>query len=124
MYKRQPTYDELVVVARQSDLNPRANLIRRFLRALGQGYDFARRNPSAATSELVAANPDLNEATSLAQVKASLPVFFPPEGKPFGFADPAAWQSYGQWMFRNHLLKRPPDAGAALTNEFLPGQGL
>jgi len=119
-----PTYDELVVVARQSDLNTRANVIRRFLRALGQGYDFAQRNPSAATSELVAANPDLNEATSLAQVKASLPVFFPPKGKPFGFADPAAWQSYGQWMFRNHLLKQPPNAGDALTNEFLPGQGL
>jgi putative hydroxymethylpyrimidine transport system substrate-binding protein len=119
-----PTYDELVVVARQSDLNPRANLIRRFLRALGQGYEFARRDPATATSELVAANPDLNEKTSLAQVKASLPVFFPPRGKPFGFADPASWQSYGQWMFSNQLLKRQPNAGDALTNEFLPGQGL
>jgi putative hydroxymethylpyrimidine transport system substrate-binding protein len=119
-----PTYNELVLVARQSDVTPKANLIRRFLRALGQGYAFARHDPAAATSELVDANPDLNEATSLAQVKASLPVFFPPKGKPFGFADPASWQSYGQWMFGNHLLKRPPNAGNALTNEFLPGQGL
>jgi len=119
-----PTYNELVLVARQSDVTPKANLIRRFLRALGQGYDFARHDPAAATSELVDANPDLNEATSLAQVKASLPVFFPPKGKPFGFADPASWQRYGQWMFGNHLLKRPPNAGDALTNEFLPGQGL
>jgi putative hydroxymethylpyrimidine transport system substrate-binding protein len=119
-----PTYDELVMVARQSDLGPRANVIRRFLRALGQGYDFARRDPTTATAELVDANPDLNQATSLAQVKASLPVFFPPKGKPFGFSDPVAWQGYGQWMFRNRLLKRQPNAGDALTNEFLPGQGL
>ena len=68
--------------------------------------------------------PKIEEDASLAQVKASLPVFFPPQGKPFGFADPASWQSYGQWMFRNQLLKRPPNAGDALTNEFLPGQGL
>jgi putative hydroxymethylpyrimidine transport system substrate-binding protein len=119
-----PTFDELVVVARQSDLSSKANLIRRFLRALGQGYAYSRRNPAGATKDLVAANPDLNEATSLAQVRASLPVFFPAHGKPFGYADPAAWQSYGSWMLRNRLLKRPPNAGDALTNEFLPGQGL
>jgi len=63
-------------------------------------------------------------APNVLVVKASLPVFFPPKGKPFGFADPASWQRYGQWMFGNHLLKRPPNAGDALTNEFLPGQGL
>jgi putative hydroxymethylpyrimidine transport system substrate-binding protein len=119
-----PTYDELVLVARRSSLNTQANAIRRFMRALGQGYQFARRDPKGATADLVDENPDLNEATSLAQVKASLPVFFPPKGKPFGFADPASWQSYGQWMFTNNLLKKPPDAGDALTNEFLPGQGL
>jgi putative hydroxymethylpyrimidine transport system substrate-binding protein len=111
-------------VARRSDLSKRGGLIRRFLRALGQGYEDARRNPAGATKDLVAANPDLNEATSLAQVRASLPVFFPTRGKPFGYADPAAWQSYGSWMLRNRLLKRPPNAGDALTNEFLPGQGL
>jgi putative hydroxymethylpyrimidine transport system substrate-binding protein len=119
-----PTYDELVVVARRDFLSPGANVIRRFMRAVGQGYEASRRDPKAATADLVAENPDLNEATSLAQVKASLPVFFPPAGKPFGFADPARWQSYGQWMFANHLLERPPNAGDALTNEFLPGQGL
>jgi putative hydroxymethylpyrimidine transport system substrate-binding protein len=119
-----PTYDELVLVARRSDLGKRGGLIRRFLRALGQGYEDARRNPAGATKDLLAANPDLNHATSLAQVRASLPVFFPNRGKPFGYADPAAWQSYGSWMLRNRLLKRPPNAGDALTNEFLPGQGL
>ena len=119
-----PTYDELVLVARRSDLSKRGGLIRRFLRALGQGYEDARRNPAGATKDLVAANPDLNEATSLAQVRVSLPVFFPTRGKPFGYADPATWQSYGSWMLRNRLLTRPPNAGDALTNEFLPGQGL
>jgi putative hydroxymethylpyrimidine transport system substrate-binding protein len=119
-----PTYDELVLVARRSDVTKRGGLIRRFLRAAGQGYDAARRDPPGATKDLVAANPDLNEATSLAQVRASLPVFFPGGGKPFGYANPAAWQSYGSWMLRNRLLKRPPNASDALTNEFLPGQGL
>ena len=119
-----PTYDELVLVARESTLKSNGSLVRRLLRALGQGYAYSRTDPAGATKLLVGANPDLNEATSLAQVKASLPVFFPTGGKPFGYADPAAWAGYGQWMFRNKLLKRPPAAQDALTNEFLPGQGL
>ena len=119
-----PTYNELVLVARESTLKSNGALVRKFMRALAQGYTYTRANPAGATKDLVDANPDLNEATSLAQVKATLPVFFPADTKPFGYADPASWASYGQWMFRNKLLKRLPTAEDALTNEFLPGQGL
>jgi hypothetical protein len=38
--------------------------------------------------------------------------------------DPVEWQRYGDWMFTNKLLTRPPNAARALTDEFLPGQGL
>jgi putative hydroxymethylpyrimidine transport system substrate-binding protein len=119
-----PTYDELVLVARASDLKTRGSEVRRFLRALGQGYQFARKDPAGATRDLVKANADLNQATSLAQVKASLPVFFPARGMPFGYQDPGSWAAYGGWMWRNGLIRQPPHAEDALTNEFLPGEGL
>ena len=32
--------------------------------------------------------------------------------------------TYGAWMLRNQLLRRPPATARAFTNEFLPGQGL
>ena len=31
---------------------------------------------------------------------------------------------YARWMADNGLLKQPPEGDAALTNEFLPGEGL
>jgi putative hydroxymethylpyrimidine transport system substrate-binding protein len=119
-----PTYQELVVVARTQDLAHGGERVRRFMRALGQGYEAVRSDPQAGVKPLLAANPDLDPALQLASVKATLPVFFPAADKPFGWMEPAEWQSYGDWMYANKLLTKPPNATRALTDEFLPGQGL
>ena len=119
-----PTYEELVIVARQQDLAEGGERVRRFMRALGQGYAALRADPNAGVDPLMKANPDLDRGLQLASVKATLPVFPPPAGKPFGWMDPAEWQRYGDWMLANKLLGHPPNASRALTDEFLPGQGL
>jgi putative hydroxymethylpyrimidine transport system substrate-binding protein len=120
-----PTYNELVIVARKQDLAERGGRVRRFLRALTAGYAAARANPVRAVDQLVRANPGLQRPLQLASVRATLPVFFPgDEKRPFGWQDPRAWESYGRWMYDNQLVKSPPKGGRALTNEFLPGQGV
>lgn len=121
-----PAYNELVVVARRDDLgSANARILRRFLAALGRGYAIARDDPARATDALVEANPDLDRSLQLASVDALRPVLFPARrDKPFGWQDRAAWDAYGRWMLANRLLKTPPDASRALTNEFLPGEGV
>jgi putative hydroxymethylpyrimidine transport system substrate-binding protein len=119
-----PTYDELVLVARREALRNHGSEIRRFLRALARGYESTRSNPKAAVDALVRANPTLDRKLQLASVQATLPVFFPHGSRPFGFQEPRQWAVYGDWMLRNQLVKRPPNAADALTNEFLPGQGV
>ena len=119
-----PTYNELVIVARQQDLAKRGERVRRFMRALGQGHEALREDPEAGVQPLLKANPDLERDLQLASVKATLPVFFPAAGKPFGWMESAEWARYGDWMYTNKLLSRPPNAARALTTEFLPGQGL
>ncbi len=119
-----PTYDELVIVARQQDLAEGGEKVRRFMRALGQGHVALRADPQAGVKPLLQANPDLKADLQLESVKATLPVFFPAADKPFGWMEPAEWASYGDWMYQSRLLTRPPNAQRALTDEFLPGQGL
>ncbi len=119
-----PTYQELVIVARQQDLAKGGEKVRRFLRALGQGHAELRSDPNVGVDPLLKANPDLDRKLQLESVKATLPVFAAPAGKPFGWMDAAEWQQYGQWMYDNKLLTRPPNAARAMTDEFLPGQGL
>ncbi len=120
-----PTYNELVIVAREADVRTRGAMLRRFMRALALGHQALREDPAKAVDELVDANPDLDRALQRAQVKATLPVFFPGDkDKPFGWQDPVAWKAYTQWMLDNDLLASPAGANRAFTNEFLPGEGI
>jgi putative hydroxymethylpyrimidine transport system substrate-binding protein len=120
-----PTYNELVIVAREQDVRARGPLLRRFMRALALGHQAVRDDVGAAVGELVDANPDLDRDLQRAQVKATLPVFFPRDkDKPFGYQDPLAWKAFTQWMLDNDLLASPAGANRAFTNEFLPGEGI
>jgi putative hydroxymethylpyrimidine transport system substrate-binding protein len=121
-----PTYDELIVVAREDTLRTRdgAAKVRRFMQAAAGGYSAVKADPNAGIEPLLAANKDLDRGLQLASVKATLPAFQPAAGKPFGWQDFNAWARYAKWMFDNDLLKRPPAVGRAVTNDYLPGQGI
>jgi putative hydroxymethylpyrimidine transport system substrate-binding protein len=120
-----PTYEELVLVVREDTARNDGPKLRRFLRALSQGYEAARRNPGAAVDALVAADRTLNRREMLASLEATLPAFFPAAtDKPFGFQNPVEWRAYAAWMLSHRLLQRPANLLKALTNEFLPGEGV
>ncbi len=120
-----PTYNELVVVAREEDARERGEVLRRFMAALARGHRALRSDPETGVRPLLEANRDLERDLQLASVRATLPVFFPEDrDQPFGFQDPDEWVAYGAWMVQNGLLKRREDPRRALTNEFLPGEAL
>ena len=120
-----PTYNELVVVVRASELTNHIDVVRRFVQALARGYESVRRDPDAAVANLVRANPSLDPKFQLASVKATLPAFFPSQaGQPWGYQDQTQWNLYGQWMLSNHLVSDPNAVVDASTNEVLAGQGV
>ena len=59
-----PTYDELVIVARRSEVQGNGSKIRRFLRALSRGQDSVRKDPAGAARTLVTARPRPQAAAS------------------------------------------------------------
>jgi putative hydroxymethylpyrimidine transport system substrate-binding protein len=119
-----PTYNELVLVAKGSALEHEADKIRAFIGAVSRGTRDLRRDPGKAIDGLLDANPDLDAELQRASVDVTLPLFFPPEGKPFGWQDPAQWDEFSAWMKDNRLLENPPDPAASFNNELLPGAGL
>jgi putative hydroxymethylpyrimidine transport system substrate-binding protein len=121
-----PTYNELVLVVRASELSNHIDVVRRFVQALARGYEAVRADPAAAVANLVKVNPSLNQRLQLASVKATLPDYFPSggdAGKPWGWQDPTQWATYGQWMLGQHLISNPNAFVDASTNEVLAGQG-
>ncbi len=120
-----PTYDELVVVVRKNTIINHPDVVRRFVQALGRGYEAVRSDPQAAVDNLVHASSGLDPKLQLASVKATLPAFFPAgSSHPWGWQDPKQWAAYGQWMLSHHLISNPNAVLDASTNELLAGQGL
>jgi putative hydroxymethylpyrimidine transport system substrate-binding protein len=119
-----PRYDELVLVVRQDEAQRRGAMLRAFLQALTRGEQEVRADPASGIGPLLAANRDLDRRLQLASVRKTLPVTMPDRGRPFGYQDPAAWVAFGNWMYQHKLVNQPPNAALALTNEFLPGQGI
>jgi putative hydroxymethylpyrimidine transport system substrate-binding protein len=119
-----PTYNELVLVANESALERDGDKIRAFIGAVSRGTRDLRRDPDKAIDGLLEANPDLDPELQRASVDVTLPLFFPPEGKPFGWQDPAQWDEFSAWMKDNKLLENPPDPAASYDNKLLPGAGL
>jgi putative hydroxymethylpyrimidine transport system substrate-binding protein len=114
-----PNYDELVFVANADALDRQGPLIRRFMAALRRGEIALQRDPAKGVQALLKANRDLDPKLQAASVKATLPYFAPPAGKPYGWQDPKKWTSFAQWMQENGLIES--GGVGASTNRFLPG---
>jgi putative hydroxymethylpyrimidine transport system substrate-binding protein len=119
-----PAYNELVLVANEDALGKDGDKIRAFIGAISRGTRELKRDPATAIDGLLKANPDLDPKLQRASVAVTLPLFFPPEGKPFGWQDPAQWDEFSAWMKDNQLLENAPDPAASFKNDLLPGAGL
>jgi putative hydroxymethylpyrimidine transport system substrate-binding protein len=121
-----PTYQELIFVANTDRLREKGtgSVMRRFLQAVSRGAKAVKADPAVGADALAKADKSLDRATQLAQIKATLPAFFPEDPKfPWGYQNADEWKAYGQWMLDNKLVKALPRA-TSITNEFLPGRGI
>ena len=118
-----PTYNELVLVANEDALERDGDKIRAFIGAISRGTRDLRRNPDKGSRACSKANPDLDPELQRASVKVTLPLFFPPEGEPFGWQDPAQWDEFSAWMKENQLLENAPDPAASFTTTCCPAPG-
>ena len=80
--------------------------------------DRAEEEPEAAFAVNAAGPRHL--ALACAEVGATLPLLAPPQGKPYGYLDPAAWRTYARWMADHGLISSPPPPSRVLTNDLLP----
>ena len=119
-----PTYDELVLVANEDALERDAGRIRAFLAALARGTDDLERRPRRGDRRAARGQPRPRPQAAARVVEVTLPLFLPPEGKPYGWQDPKEWNAFAAWMSENKLIENVPDARDAFTNELLPGEGL
>lgn len=118
-----PTYDELVFVARNSDIQSNAEPIRLFLAALARGTAAAEKDPKGATQALLSQTSGLDPKVTAAEVKATLPALSQASSQhPYGYMDPGQWREFIGWMRDHGLISSFPTPSAVLTEELLPGK--
>jgi putative hydroxymethylpyrimidine transport system substrate-binding protein len=119
-----PSYSGLVIVVRVGEAHYDGALLRAFLQSLTRGERAAAAHPTATAAALARVNPRLGRRFEQLLLAEILPLEAPSDSKrPFGYQDPFAWQAFGAWMARHHLIKHAAEGGLAITDEFLPGLG-
>ena len=90
-----------------------------------QGMEAMRKDPAAGVDPLLAANQDLDRRLQTASVEATLDAFFPADSsKPFGWMDARGVGAATRPGCARTACCAAATAARALTNEFLPGEGV
>jgi ABC-type nitrate/sulfonate/bicarbonate transport system substrate-binding protein len=114
-----PDYYTPLIIAHESTIAKKPDVVRAFMKALSRGYDFTIQNPEAAADILLAAAPELDARL----VKASqlwLKDYYKATAPRWGEQQKSVWQGYIDWMVKNKILATPISATDAFTNAFLP----
>jgi ABC-type nitrate/sulfonate/bicarbonate transport system substrate-binding protein len=94
-------------------------LIKKFMKATSQGYEYAIQHPAEAADVLLKHAPELKPEL----VKASqlyLSDKYQGEAIQWGLQKWETWQNFAGWMVTQKLIPPQVDVSAAFTNNFLP----
>ncbi len=114
-----PDYYTPVVIASESTIATKPELVRAFLKAVSRGYEFAIEKPGEAADILLSAVPELDKEL----VKASqewLSKEYRADAPRWGEQKESVWKDYIDWMSEYSILAIPVVPAEAFTNEFLP----
>lgn len=114
-----PDYYSPILIASESTIAERPEVVEAFVGAVARGYEYAVDNPDEAADILLEAVPELDEAT-VRESQAWISPRYQADAAQWGLQDQAVWEGYSSWMADNGIIAEPIDAAAAFTNAFLP----
>ncbi|MBT2684633.1 ABC transporter substrate-binding protein [Bacillus sp. ISL-37] len=121
-YSEKLDYYTPVITTNEKMIKNDPEIIKAFMAALTEGYEFAIEHPADSADILIKAVPDLDEEL----VKRSqewLSPRYQDDAERWGEQKLEVWQNYSEWMFENGLLEKELEAEKAFTNEFSPKRG-
>ncbi len=114
-----PDLYTLVFIAGEQTIAEKPDVVRRFLAAATQGYEYAVNNPAEAADILIKASPELDQNT-VRKSQVILSTQYKAESPRWGVQTAEKWRTHADWMVTNKLITKPIDVGKAFTNDFLP----
>jgi NitT/TauT family transport system substrate-binding protein len=117
-----PTYTDVIFTSADT-LKKNPELVRRYLKAVQRGMQFAIDNPEETVDILVKSPGQIEDARKLAwRFKLQNPLFQSEDSKKNGllWMNPATWESMVGFLKDGEQIPRAIPVSEAMTNEFLP----
>jgi len=118
-YSDSLDYYTPVIATNEKQIADDPELVKAFMKATAEGYQYAIDHPAEAADILIKAVPDLDPEL----VKASqewLSPKYQDDAAQWGWQKPEVWKNYGEWMSSQNLLEGDFDSAKAFTNDYLP----
>jgi ABC-type nitrate/sulfonate/bicarbonate transport system substrate-binding protein len=108
-----------LIIASETKLAQDPELVKKFMRATAQGYNYAIDNPNETAAILMKSVPELNKDLVTAS-QSYLSGAYRADAARWGEMKPAVWKNYADFMFNNNLIEKQVQTENAFTNKFLP----
>ena len=125
-----PDYSSPVIITNQQFIQQHPAIIKRFMQATAEGYEYAIQHPDDAAKLLIQAAPkgSFDDQQLVIKSQEYLSPRYAPDEKCWGMQSEASWTNYPRFMFDHHAIQdangnpitKAPDYNAAFTNQFLP----
>ena len=121
LIKEDPALDFYtpVIITNESLLSEDPELVKSFIAAVTQGYEYAIDNPDESAEILLSAVPELDPEL----VKASqqyLSKKYQDDAPRWGEQKHEIWENYAQWLADRDLIEKMIEVENVFTNDFLP----
>jgi len=114
-----PDYYTPVVIASETTIAERPDVVKALVGALSRGYTFAAEHPQEAADILMRAVPELDSAL-VHESQEWIAGYYIAEASQWGEQKESVWRGYADWLVEHGVLKTAIDVQAAFTDRFLP----
>lgn len=108
-----------VVVSSEAQISKNPELVKKFIQACSQGYQYAIAHPTEAGEILIKHVPESNKELVMAS-QVYLSPRYQGDAPRWGEMKPEVWKNFADFMYSHQLIKQPIDPDKAFTNQFLP----
>lgn len=108
-----------IIITSKKIIKDDPEMVKKFMKATTQGYDFAIEHPKEAADILIQAAPELDKKL-VTSSQEFLSTQYKADAPRWGVMKASVWENYAKFMKKNGLIKKDLDIKEAFTNEFLP----
>ena len=108
-----------VIITNEETAEKNPELVRKFMQATSQGYQYAMAHPEEAAEILLKKAPELDRDLVI-KSQQYLKDQYQSDAPRWGEMKNEIWQAYADFMFNNDLIEKRIDPAKAFSNQFLP----